>query len=353
MWRFGARDVEAARRLDLFVVSGVATVLLVRAYLAALGYPQVGGGGLHIAHAIWGALFMAIAVMLTISTLGRRDKWLAALLGGVGFGLFIDELGKFITADVNYFFEPTAALIYVCFLVIYLAARFVVDRPAFSAREELENAVDLVRSAASRPITTRQRARIEALLAASDPRHPLTRGLSELVPRLQVQPDRPSRWQVRVERGRELLTDVIARPIVRYVVAIVAVLFVAGALSQVATFVVTDGDLRRAGEGSSQDGLVGWAATVGSLVQVVLTAAGLWVLRRSRVEAYKWFERALLVNLLVTQVFLFAQDQFAATTGFLLSLAALVVLRTLIRSEEQGLGVGAGAESESVATAST
>lgn len=54
MWRFGARDLDATRRLDLFVVSGVATVLIVRAYPAALGYPQVGGGGLHIAHAIWG-----------------------------------------------------------------------------------------------------------------------------------------------------------------------------------------------------------------------------------------------------------------------------------------------------------
>ncbi len=339
MWRFGARDVEAARRLDLFVVSGVATVLIVRAYLAALDYPQVGGGGLHIAHAIWGALFMALAVMLTITTLGRGDKWLAALVGGVGFGLFIDELGKFITADVDYFFEPTAALIYVCFLVIYLGARFLVDRPEFSAREELENAADMVRASASRAISESERTRIEMLLAEADPRHPLTAALAEVLPRLPVRDDRPSRLRSAVERGRAALTRVVSRPIVRYLVAVVAVLFVASALAQVGSLIVAEGDLRTA-DASTQDGFVAWAATIGSLIQAVITGLGLWALRRSRLEAYLWFERALLVNLLVTQVFLFAQDQFAATTGFLLSLAALIVLRILIRSEERDAAAG-------------
>lgn len=279
---------------------------------------------------------MALAMMLTISTLGRRDRWIAALIGGIGFGLFIDELGKFITADVDYFFRPTASLIYVCFLVICLGARLLFDRPEFSAREELENAVDIVRAGASRPLTAGERARIETLLGESDPRHPLTRALADALPRLEVRLDRPSKWRVRAERGQALVAEVVTRQVIRFIVAVVAVLFVAGTISQVTTFIIGDGDLSGTGDGTDEDGFVAWAATIGTLTQAALTAAGLLVLRRSRVEAYRWFERALLVNLLVTQVFLFAQNQFAATTGFLLSLGALIVLRILIGAEQRG-----------------
>jgi hypothetical protein len=58
----------------------------------------------------------------------------AAIVGGVGF--FIDELGKFITEDNNYFYNPAAALIYLIFIglfnrVVHAHAR---DAAAWPAR---------------------------------------------------------------------------------------------------------------------------------------------------------------------------------------------------------------------------
>ena len=38
---------------------------------------------------------------------GQTRQALAAIVGGAGFGTFIDELGKFITSDNDYFFRPT------------------------------------------------------------------------------------------------------------------------------------------------------------------------------------------------------------------------------------------------------
>ena len=74
--------------------------------------------------------------------LGRGD-WAPAAgvsdsvdIAGAGFGTFIDELGKFITRDHDYFFRPTAGLLYVIFVLLFLAFR-ALDRltlPAPQAR---------------------------------------------------------------------------------------------------------------------------------------------------------------------------------------------------------------------------
>lgn len=105
------RDVAGGRHVAGFFVAAVVTVLFVRGVLALLGYPQLGGGGLHVAHVLWGGLLMALAFVLLLSFAGPVVRPLGALVGGVGFGLFIDEIGKFVTADNDYFYQPTASLI--------------------------------------------------------------------------------------------------------------------------------------------------------------------------------------------------------------------------------------------------
>ena len=124
----------------------IAAVLGNRFFLILTGYPQLGNGTLHISHAIWGALMMAIAIIFAISYLPPFTRTFVAFLGGAGFGWFIDELGKFITRDVNYFFEPTIALIYIMFVVMYLAFRSVELR-AFRPDEAVLNAIESLKSA--------------------------------------------------------------------------------------------------------------------------------------------------------------------------------------------------------------
>ncbi|MBE9940775.1 hypothetical protein G8C60_16755, partial [Cellulosimicrobium cellulans] len=115
-----ARDTAAVRHVVTFLVVAVATVLVTRFFLAASGYPQVGGGDLHVAHVLWGGLGMALALVLLLSFVGPALRSLGAFVGGIGFGLFVDEIGKFVTADNDYFYEPTAALIYATVVVLVL-----------------------------------------------------------------------------------------------------------------------------------------------------------------------------------------------------------------------------------------
>jgi hypothetical protein len=112
---------EAAEHyLLLTMISFAASITLTRLFLSLTNYPQLGGDGLHIAHVLWGGLLLYIAALLPLLFANRGTYTLGAVLAGVGIGLFIDEVGKFITQQNNYFFPAAAAIIYVCFLLTVL-----------------------------------------------------------------------------------------------------------------------------------------------------------------------------------------------------------------------------------------
>jgi hypothetical protein len=120
------RREGAERYLLVTLVGFAATVIGTRWFLALTGFPQIGGGDLHIAHALWGGVALFAASLLPILLAGRFVYLLSALLAGVGIGLFIDEVGKFITAENDYFYPAAAPIIYATFLIavlVWLRAR--------------------------------------------------------------------------------------------------------------------------------------------------------------------------------------------------------------------------------------
>jgi hypothetical protein len=101
-------------------VAFAVTVIATRTYLELTGFPQLGGGKLHLAHAIWGGLLLMVGAVLPLVYAPSRVLTLSAALAGVGGGLFIDEVGKFLTSDNDYFFAPAAPIIYLVGLVLML-----------------------------------------------------------------------------------------------------------------------------------------------------------------------------------------------------------------------------------------
>ena len=124
---FRVRDLGSSYLVEIWLVSAVVTIFGVRLYLELTGYPQVGGATLHIAHMLWGALGMVIAFGMLLIMASDVWKPTSAVVGGFGFGLFIDELGKFITKDNDYFYRPTIALIYAVLMILFLISR-TIDR---------------------------------------------------------------------------------------------------------------------------------------------------------------------------------------------------------------------------------
>src|SRR5260370_23321023 len=83
-----ARSYELHQRLTVVFVSAVATVVFTRAFLAATGYPQVGGAKLHIAHVLWGGLLLLGALLASLGFLSPTVSAVAAVAGGDRFRLF-------------------------------------------------------------------------------------------------------------------------------------------------------------------------------------------------------------------------------------------------------------------------
>src|SRR5919205_1101728 len=134
---------EDAEQYLVAALLGFATsVILIRLFLELTGYPQVGNSELHIAHVLWGGLLLFAASLLPLVFANRWVYKVSALLAGVGVGLFIDEVGKFITQSNNYFYPAAAPIIYTFFLLTVLVYLQVRRMRSNDVRAELYGALD-------------------------------------------------------------------------------------------------------------------------------------------------------------------------------------------------------------------
>ena len=101
----------------IMLVSFALSVFAIRIFLEITGYPQIGSDELHFAHVLWGGLLLFASSLLPLIFVNKRILDISALLSGIGVGLFIDEVGKFITQTNNYFYPAAAPIIYVFFLL--------------------------------------------------------------------------------------------------------------------------------------------------------------------------------------------------------------------------------------------
>lgn len=341
------RSTDAKDLVDTFLLLSVTTILVVRLFLVISGYPQLGGEGLHIAHLLWGGLLMLLALGLTLTLLTRASRWLAAVLGGVGFGLFIDEVGKFVTSDNDYFFRPAYSIMYVVLVLIWLISRRLFRTESLTPREAAANALDYVKESGIRDLSRAERAHALELIDRADRSDPLVAELRSLLDHVATVPARsPSRLARLIGRLRDWYfgTVISQRWFLGVVIAVFVILTGFNVLHVVEIVVdaVQAATARNASLESVDDavngvrfGFSGWAVLVSSAVVTAFNVVGIVrLLRGARLSAYRWFERGLLVSILFVQVFNFADLQLIAFGLLAFDLLLLVTIRVLIAAEE-------------------
>ena len=338
-----ARNFEAGDYLESFLIAAVATVLGIRAYLDLTGYPQIGGDDLHIAHMLWGGLMMLASVVMLLSFLSRASMRIAAVLGGIGFGTFIDEVGKFVTRDNDYFYEPAIAIIYVTFVVTFLIVRIIRERRVPAEHEYLLNAVRELEEVVVDDLDKSERRRALGYLEHVDPAHPLREPLTRILRQAELVPERaPTGFEGARRRFRSTYRALAGQ---RAFVRAVEVFFVGQFVLRLAHIAALTWDpsattLSALGVPGGFPPieswtLVEWVRLVAMLVSGVFLAAGVVLLGRARLGAYLMFKRSLLVTLFVAQPFIFYEEQLSAMVGLTFNLLMLVGLELFIHRERE------------------
>jgi hypothetical protein len=350
----GVRRDRGARYLFLMIVAFAVTVIATRVYLDWSGYPKVGGGGLHVAHMLWGGLLLIVAILTLLLVVGRRALILSALAAGAGVGLFIDEVGTFITEANDYFFAPAAPIIYGAILLLLLVWLVANRGRGPSLPEAIQGAVEALRDLADGRLTRGDRDRaVERLREASGGQPDglaahlvVALGAPEAEARLA-----PPGWIERGEGERlleRLLSDRVERAIVR-VGLVVSV--VGAAVGVLVTVAIAAGDLPAIPdpegpiEAPTQPVWVLLLAVVWIVVGVANGIALVMSLTGRHPRGMAVAQYAVLANLVAGGLLNTYVSQLGALTGVLVQLGLLLLIldqrRRLARSSADVLALSA------------
>ena len=343
--RAAVKRSRAETYLLISLAGFAGSVIVTRLFLALTGYPQIGNSVLHIAHALWGALLLLVAVLLPLLLANGWAFTVSALLSGLGAGLFIDEVGKFITQANDYFFPPAAPVIYAFFLLLVLLYLFVRRRGHPEPRAELYRALAGLHELVDNNLDTRE---LETLLArlevARGADHPHVAGLAAAlhsyldetdIPLLPARPGRwrrftamLDRWGRRLGRRRHRVLIVIAMALLGLgtLLAVALLLYFAAvpeaARQSLLTQLAAQGELHSVNEGFWHytriflEGLVGLTAL-----------AAIYLLARGREQAGMHAALlALLLSLTGVVLLSFYLDQFRAVVTALLQFGVLLLV---------------------------
>jgi hypothetical protein len=330
--RTAVRRDHAENYLLISLVGFAVTVIATRAYLELTGYPQIGNSVLHIAHALWGGLLLFVAVILPLALANRWAIQASALLSGIGIGLFIDEVGKFITQTNDYFFPPALSLVYGFFLlnvVVYLYFRRTRHK---DPRTAMYQALDGLQDALDGDLDMEEAARIETQLAIAkgsdrDEIVALANAIGDYLrqEKRHLSAAKPGYWKRIVMRvgaeGRRL-----GRRLHRAIISILLVLWVLFVIGFIAILLL-DWPSLDPQIVQWRNVLIAIQVVIGGLMIVALLA---W-LTRNEERGLRFAVYGFLLSLVALQLLYFYLSQFSALTATLLQLAFLQILLTYRR----------------------
>jgi hypothetical protein len=323
---FFIRDFEGDAYREGFLVSAAVTIFVIRIFLALTHYPQLGTRNLHIAHSLYGGFFMLAAIIVLLSFLSKKAGYVASVLGGIGFGFFIDEFGKYITHDNDYFFQPTVALIYISFVLLYLITKFIPNARKPDEKEYLVNAIEMIKESAINDFDIEEEKRAKEYLKRCDPANPIVQSLTSLLTKIDAtETPQPNLYTKLRMQLRQWYYTVARSGIILKVVMAYLVLQTLSTFFQTAVILMTRPTL----------GLDEWGKLYSSSLAGVFVLMGFFSLRFSKVEAYRFFRIAMLITIFLTEFFAFMHSEWLELINLCANIFILLVINYAQTLEKQ------------------
>jgi hypothetical protein len=320
------RNIDADDYQEIFLVTAIASIFVIRIFLRLTHYPQLGNGAFHIAHMLWGGFFMLAAMIIMFTFLGKRALYVASVLGGIGFGTFIDELGKFITSDNNYFYRPAIAFIYMIFVLLYLLLKFIPRYQQINQREYLVNALELIKDSAINDLDADEKRQALRYLKHCDQKDPIVISLTKLIHRMDTVPVGEPGVLTRIGRQIERVYLRAAQSGLLMKITIVYLSYeTLRIFLQAVGYFVTRPLLP----------LNEWGKLYSSILAGIFVLIGLSALKFSRFEAYRFFRISMLIIILLTEFFAFMRTQWLELIPLAANLFMLVVINYAMSMERR------------------
>jgi hypothetical protein len=335
----------ADQYLLITLLSFAASVSFTRMFLQLTGYPKLGGNTLHIAHVLWGGLFLFIAALLPLLIANRWVYLWGAFLAGAGVGLFIDEVGKFITQNNDYFYPFAAPIVYAFFLLTVMLYLRVRRPPSRDPRAELYRAIEALEEVLEHDLDPNEKAELQERLVfvSSQTNQPeLARLAADLLDylssdKLVLVPDRPgyidkirnklTQFEDRWLDRRFVKTTLIIGLLVIGLEAIFT-MFQALPIGQATTLERILASLIESGRIRNYGGLNWFAARLAleaSVGLLILAAVGLILAGKEQLGiAFGYL--GLLLSLTTIDLLVFYFNQFSTILIALIQLAVLLIL---------------------------
>lgn len=327
------RSVYGTAAVQWFLIFAIGTILVTRAYLRLTGYPQIGNGTLHIAHALWGGALMMLALVFGWLLLGSTPRVVAVVMGGIGFGLFLDEVGKFVTKDNDYFYGPSAEIMYLLVVLILLISRFVRDLKRPSVPEAIANAAVIAADGVAHGLPESRRRQAADLLDFAEARDADPALVTHIRGLLDASVDTPDRLTRVRARALALIPSFFRR---RWWLTLIGwLLVISSALTVIVGALALYVNHRDYGIylELSRDPTAAWILFVSGVVTLACSASAMIGRRHTdRVWPLRALRMAALVFTMANALVDFALDGFGALYNLALGLFALAIIDYHLRA---------------------
>lgn len=282
------RREKASESILMLVIWAVASVILTRFWLNITGQPQITFGIWHIAHVLFGGMGMLIGILIMLVWSGEKARQLGVFFSGIGWGLFIDEVGKYVTKDNDYWFRPAIIIIYISFVLLFLLYR------KLAGEEKIMN-----------------------------------QGL------------RVVKW---VSKTFHITYDrIFRRKITLAILGIYSIYYSVDKLIDTANIFMSEERMATVERfyrnydflSKTDTYMIGFKIGFDVLTAILFIGGWYWAINKRRIRALSYFQYGLLINILIGSIFKFYFEQFSGVIVFGVNILFLAILAELRQSKVQ------------------